>query len=244
MAEYAARLKAYANKGKCGMPELEMTGRRLEYALQELCDRVERANGSMVMLIGAGVSTAAGVPDFRGPSGVWTKELAAKASKKEKKRTRDESSESAWVQAGTPLDLTTIQPTLTHHALVELARRGVLKCLISQNIDGLEQRAGFPRDKLAVIHGCVCKERCALCGARYLRSSDVGGKSNSRGFRTRIPWYGFDRLLRCFSSSMARWRANWPPMRSARLWRRVVRHSARLGRQLASRSGDPCRYRE
>lgn len=181
MAEYAARLKAYTNKGACGLPELEDTGRKLERSLAQLCDRVMAASGRVVFLIGAGVSTAAGVPDFRGPKGIWTKELA---ERKVKKRGRDDDGNSAWVQGGTQaaaaaLDLGAIQPTLTHHALTELARRGILKCLVSQNIDGLEQRAGFPREKLAVIHGCLCEERCEQCGQRYLRNFDVGGKSGA-----------------------------------------------------------------
>ena len=181
MAEYAARLKAYANKGACGLPEKEQSGRRLERSLQELCDRVEQAHGNVVVLIGAGISTAAGVPDFRGPTGIWTKELEDK--KKAKKRGRDGDG-SAWVQGGTQaaaaaMDLSSIKPTLTHHALAELARRGIIRCLISQNIDGLEQRAGYPRDKLSVIHGCLCEERCVKCGQRYFRGADVGGKSGA-----------------------------------------------------------------
>ena len=180
MAEYAARLKAYSNKGACGLPEVEWTSRKLERSLDDLCDRVKRARGSVVVLIGAGTSTAAGVPDFRGPNGIWTKEMA---ERKKKKRGRDAES-SAWVAGGTQaaaaqLDLAPMEPTLPHPALTELARRGVIKCLISQNIDGLEQRAGYPRDKLAVIHGCLCEERCNLCGERYFRSADVGGKSGA-----------------------------------------------------------------
>ena len=185
MAEYAARLSAYKNKGKCGLPEEEWSGRRLDRALQKLCDRVTAASGRVVVLLGAGTSTAAGVPDFRGPSGIWTKEAAEKNSKK---RSRDET-DSEWVQNGTQgaastINLGELQPTLTHHALTELVRRGIVRCVVSQNIDGLEQRAGLPRENLAVIHGCICEERCERCSARYLRDADVGGKSGAHTGRT------------------------------------------------------------
>lgn len=214
MAEYAARLSAYKNKGKCGLPEFEWSGRKLERALEVLCEKMIDASGQVVVLIGAGVSTAAGVPDFRGPSGIWTKEAEHKSSKKRARGA--DAKDGEWVQHGTQgaaaaIDLGGLQPTLTHHALTELVRRGIVRCVVSQNIDGLEQRAGLPRAQLAVIHGCICEERCELCGVRYLRRSDVGGKSGAHTGR-RCECAGCEGAL---GATLLDWEDEWPADQAA-----------------------------
>lgn len=73
----------------------------------------------------------------------------------------------------TPL-LVSAKPTFTHRALAQLVNSGKVSCVITQNVDPLLQRAGVPRDKLSVLHGCVCEEVCELCRRRYLRDFDVG----------------------------------------------------------------------
>lgn len=189
-ADYAARLTAKKQKGKCGLPEVEDTGRKLERQLNRLCDLV-KASSHLVVLVGAGISTSAGVPDFRGPQGIWTQEAAGKESSGRKRPRAEEGAAAgaASAQEGTAapadsVELSKVEPTYTHHALTELARRGVLKTLITQNIDGLELRAGYPRDGLAIIHGCACEERCAQCGARVLHADDVGGTKGAPTGRT------------------------------------------------------------
>lgn len=64
-----------------------------------------------------------------------------------------------------------------HRALVELQRRGILKCLVSQNCDGLHLRSGMDPENLAELHGNMNLEKCRTCGAKYLRDFDV---SNNR----------------------------------------------------------------
>ena len=93
-----------------------------------------RASRHVVIHTGAGISTSAGIPDFRGPKGVWT--LEKKGLKP------DVSLE--WDQA---------QPTKTHLAIAELVKRDMAQFVISQNIDGLHLRSGIPRTKLAELHG-------------------------------------------------------------------------------------------
>ena len=72
---YADRLKAYPNKGVCGLPEKYDNERRLAASLREVVNAVREAQ-HLVIFTGAGISTAAGIPDFRGPTGIWTQEKA------------------------------------------------------------------------------------------------------------------------------------------------------------------------
>ncbi|XP_020264390.1 NAD-dependent protein deacetylase SRT1 [Asparagus officinalis] len=74
-------------------------------------------------------------------------------------------------------------PSLTHMALVELERAGILKFVISQNVDSLHLRSGIPREKLAELHGNSFMETCPSCGAEYLRDFEIetiGMKETSR----------------------------------------------------------------
>ncbi|EGY22013.1 hypothetical protein VD0002_g8530 [Verticillium dahliae] len=105
----------------------------------------------MIAFTGAGVSTSAGIPDFRGPDGAWT--LRAQG----RERTGETTS--------------TLQaiPTLTHMALVELQNQGILKYLVSQNCDGLHRRSGMLPDRISELHGNSNLEYCRDCGKEYLR---------------------------------------------------------------------------
>ena len=107
---YADRLKHYPNKGVCGLPERLDNDRTLRTKLETLVKRVREAK-HLVVFTGAGISTAAGIPDFRGPSGIWTKQQAkdkeakqqakakASANRSAKKRGREEELEAAAVGA-------------------------------------------------------------------------------------------------------------------------------------------------
>ena len=128
-------------------------------ALLEQAERV-------VTLTGAGISTDSGIPDFRGPNGVWTKNPEA-----EKMATIDhyvsdrEVRARAWRHRLETLS-TTYDPNPGHHALVELERRGRLDTLITQNVDGLHLRAGTSPDKLVEIHGTTREVMCLSCDDR------------------------------------------------------------------------------
>jgi len=108
-----------------------------------------------VVFTGAGVSTLCGIPDFRGPNGVWT--LAAAGEKRTEPVT----------------NATKAIPSLTHMALVELQSRGIVKFLISQNCDGLHRKSGIPPTSIAELHGNRNLERCSKCGKEYLRDFDA-----------------------------------------------------------------------
>ncbi|XP_057168005.1 NAD-dependent protein deacylase sirtuin-6 isoform X3 [Ursus arctos] len=143
---YAAGLSPYADKGKCGLPEIFDPPEELERKVWELAQLVWQSS-NVVFHTGAGISTASGIPDFRGPHGVWTMEERGLAPK------FDTTFESA-------------RPTQTHMALVQLERVGLLRFLVSQNVDGLHVRSGFPRDKLAELHGNMFVEECVKCKTR------------------------------------------------------------------------------
>ena len=159
---YAARLSPYEHKGVTGLPETEDSERALKRKLKRLVALVKDAS-KVVALTGAGISTSAGIPDFRGEKGIWTLE------KKKRKRRRDDDIEGASFE--------TAQPTTTHRALVALAANGKLTWCATQNVDGLHLTSGFPRSKLAILHGCVFTERCEPCDKEFVRSFDVGGIS-------------------------------------------------------------------
>jgi NAD-dependent deacetylase len=136
-----------------------------EELLAEIAGWVRRARHA-VALTGAGISTESGIPDFRGPDGVWRKDPAAKRMSHLGPYMRDpEVRRRAW-RARLDHPGWAARPNDGHRALAELAARGHLHLLVTQNIDGLHQMAGFPRDRLIEIHGTMRDVVCMSCGWR------------------------------------------------------------------------------
>jgi NAD-dependent deacetylase len=121
----------------------------------------------LVVLTGAGISTDSGIPDFRGPNGVWTKNPAAeKASTLEHWVSDPEVRKAGWqarIESGM---FGSVQPNAGHRAIAELDRRGLLHLLITQNIDGLHHAAGVDPTRIVEVHGNVREWACLTCGAR------------------------------------------------------------------------------
>jgi len=122
-----------------------------------------------IALTGAGISTESGVPDFRGPSGIWTKDPEAEKrayQSYEKIRTNPKE---YWEErlTGPSLlgDLKKGMPNPGHYALAELEKIGILKWVITQNVDNLHQRAGS--QKVLDYHGNAFRLRCISCDFRY-----------------------------------------------------------------------------
>ncbi|CEL02015.1 hypothetical protein ASPCAL01590 [Aspergillus calidoustus] len=122
----------------------------------ELLAEQIRGSKHFIIFTGAGISTSAGIPDFRGPDGNWT--LRAQG----RPRTTHANTLSAV-------------PTRAHMALVELQNRGVLKYLVSQNCDGLHRRSGIEAHNISELHGNNTREVCKSCGKEYIRDYRVSG---------------------------------------------------------------------
>ncbi len=119
----------------------------------------------VTVLTGAGISTAAGIPDFRGPQGLWTKDpLAERVSTLSCYLDDPQVRQLAWQRRAEQAAVHP-EPTPAHLALVELERQGRLRGLITQNTDGLHLDAGHDPTLVHEIHGSARQVRCEECGA-------------------------------------------------------------------------------
>ena len=136
-----------------------MTAQILD-TLRDWIDSAQR----IVVLTGAGISTESGIPDFRGPNGVWTRNPAAeKLSTLQNYLADPEIRKASW-RSRLDHPAFTAQPNRGHLALARLERRGKLHALITQNIDGLHARAGNSPQRIVEVHGNVHAVVCFGCG--------------------------------------------------------------------------------
>ncbi len=122
--------------------------------------------GKVVVFTGAGISTESGIPDFRGPGGLWTKYdpddftidkfLGDHATRKK-----------MWERLREGGFMDDAQPNAAHYAIVELEKMGKLSALVTQNVDNLHQRAGSNPDLIRELHGNMQRLICLNCGRRY-----------------------------------------------------------------------------
>jgi NAD-dependent deacetylase len=125
-----------------------------------------RDASAVTVLTGAGISTESGIPDFRGPQGVWTKDPRAEALSTldvyvadpdvRRRAWRSRRDHPAWHA----------EPNAGHRALVDLERSGRLRAIVTQNIDGLHQKAGSDPDLVIEVHGTMLQVECLTCGQR------------------------------------------------------------------------------
>lgn len=134
--------------------------RNLEERIKKLAQWMLEAK-HLVVFTGAGISTESGLPDFRGPDGIWTRQDRGLPPK--------------------PRPFSSVEPNAGHLAIVELQNLDKLSFLISQNVDNLHLKSGIKPDLLAELHGNTTKLRCKRCQAQVdkplgLKTCVCGGK--------------------------------------------------------------------
>lgn len=119
----------------------------------------------LLLFTGAGISTGSGIPDFRGPNGVWkTREPVYYDEFLASEERRIE----YWDQKSEAYDLfANAKPNAAHDACVALERRGIVEAVVTQNIDGLHQAAGTSEGKLVEVHGTRAFAECVSCRRRF-----------------------------------------------------------------------------
>jgi len=128
--------------------------------------RLVAAADQVVALTGAGVSTASGIPDFRGPDGLWTRDPGAQRLASIDVYLEDgEVRREVWRRRLSDPVLSA-RPNPSHAALAELEQRGHLHTVVTQNVDGLHQAAGNAPDRVIEVHGTAREVMCLSCGRR------------------------------------------------------------------------------
>lgn len=136
-------------------PELNVT------LAQQLIDDA----ASVAVLTGAGISTDSGIPDFRGPQGVWTKNPEAEKKSHITTYINDvEHRKANWQRLAKKQIWAEVDPNDGHRALLALERRSKLHTLVTQNVDGLHQAAGSAPELVVEVHGTTRRVKCLDCG--------------------------------------------------------------------------------
>lgn len=114
----------------------------------------------VIVFTGAGISTSSGLSDYRGTDGVWTRKRKGLSDKN-------------------PIPFKKVKPTKGHEVLKKLFKKGIVKYVISQNIDNLHRRSGIPENYIAEIHGNYNIMRCSHCDKRY-KLKDLSINNNTQ----------------------------------------------------------------
>ncbi len=134
-------------------------------ALEQLAANLRDAR-QIVVLTGAGISTESGIPDFRGPQGLWTKDPSAERKATIQHYVADaEHRRQVWANRARG-EVFGGEPNAGHVALAELERRAALHTLVTQNVDGLHQAAGSSPEIIVEIHGNIHEAKCLSCAWR------------------------------------------------------------------------------
>lgn len=151
------------------LPSRPMTDPAPAPDLDEVLDRIAewlRDARYVTVLTGAGISTESGIPDFRGPQGVWTKNPAAERTAQIEYYLGDpEVRKQSW-RNRTRSEMFAAAPNAAHRALVDLERKGALDMLVTQNVDRLHHDAGQSSEIVVEVHGNVREVKCMSCGWR------------------------------------------------------------------------------
>ncbi len=135
-------------------------------------ERIARVRGwiaqarSLAVLTGAGISTDSGIPDFRGPQGLWTRNPDAEKMATLQYYVADPAVRARSWQWRLETEANQREPNAGHRALVALERAGQLDTLVTQNVDGLHQAAGSDPARVVEIHGTLREVECLACDER------------------------------------------------------------------------------
>jgi len=133
-------------------------------AVEQAAALVARAS-AVAVLTGAGISTDSGIPDFRGPQGVWTKNPEAEKKSNIETWVNDvEYRKQRWQRLADGTVWAEREPNDGHRALLALERDNKLHTLVTQNVDGLHQAAGSTEDLVVEVHGTTRRVKCLECG--------------------------------------------------------------------------------
>eukprot|EP01061_Rhynchopus_euleeides_P033046 TRINITY_DN5517_c0_g1_i3.p1 TRINITY_DN5517_c0_g1~~TRINITY_DN5517_c0_g1_i3.p1 ORF type:complete len:419 (+),score=163.79 TRINITY_DN5517_c0_g1_i3:59-1258(+) len=152
--------------------------------LNEKLDRLAglvQASKYTVFFTGAGVSTSAGVSDYRGPSGAWTKRKIAELQRLSRptpeeahelsKLLAEQQKEKA--KAAKKIPTTDAQPTFCHMAMAKMVNTGHAGYIVTTNLDGIYRKTGLKQEQLCFLHGDIYTERCTGCGYDFERNYHV-----------------------------------------------------------------------
>ena len=143
-----------------------MAEQTLEQQIDELAELIVKSR-RIVVFTGAGISTESGIPDFRSPGGIWSRFDPNEFTYQQFLHT-EEGRKRHWrllKEMGEMMAVT--KPNPAHDAIAELEKLGKLDCVITQNVDGLHQRAGNSEDRVIQLHGNITWVYCMSCGKRY-----------------------------------------------------------------------------
>jgi NAD-dependent deacetylase len=143
-----------------------MADAELERQIERVRSWIDESNAVSV-LTGAGISTDSGIPDFRGPKGLWTRNPEAEKQATLQYYLSDpEIRRRSWRMRLEPNGLWSAEPNAGHRALARLEQRGKLHTLVTQNVDGLHQAAGCSPARVVEIHGSMREFMCMSCDDR------------------------------------------------------------------------------
>ena len=133
----------------------------LDSLVDKIADLILQSN-RIVVFTGAGISTESGIPDFRGPGGIWSR-YDPEDFTIQRFLSSSESRRKQWQMLTEGGLLADTEPNLAHHAIAELEKLGKLDCVITQNVDNLHQKAGNSPEKVFELHGNMRWVRCLSC---------------------------------------------------------------------------------
>ena len=123
------------------------------------------AAGDIMVFTGAGISTESGIPDFRSPGGIWSKYRPIDFSEF---MASEEARRESWRRKfATDTVMLKAEPNAGHRAVARLVELGKCSAVVTQNVDGLHERAGVPRSKIIELHGNATYATCLECGERH-----------------------------------------------------------------------------